>query len=266
MQDSRVLSVLEWLERFVYRHADRIVPVTDAFKRYMLEKGVDQKKIDVIKNGANLSLFTAAASSEVASLREELGIGNRFVAAYVGTHGMAHHLETLLEAADRLRDQPGIVFLMVGDGARKDDLVRLKEEMKLDNVIMLGQLPKDRMPAIWGLTDVSLVLLKKTPVFETVIPSKIFESMAMKRPIVLGVRGESQTIVEEAGSGVCIEPENADMLARTILDLSRNPEKCRRMGERGRAVVESVYNRSVLAQRYLDVIGNTIEKKKSSRS
>ena len=254
--DSKVLSVLEWLERFVYRNADEIVPVTDAFKAYMVNKGVDAGKIDVIKNGANLALFNS--SVDAGSLAQELGVEGKFVAAYVGTHGMAHHLETILQAADRLRDQPGIVFLMVGDGARRDELLRQKEEMGLDNVVMLEQMPKERMPEIWGLTDVSLVLLKKTPVFETVIPSKIFESMAMKRPVLLGVRGESQKIIEDSGAGICIEPENEEALAKAVLELFESPDRAEQMGENGRALVESTFNRAVLARKYLEIIEKTV--------
>ncbi len=254
--DSKVLKILEWLEAFVYRKADQIVPVTDAFKEYMVEKGVDSAKIDVIKNGANLALFTNFRDSK--GLSDELGLTGKFVAAYVGTHGMAHHLETILEAARRLRGNKNIVFLMVGDGARREELIKKRDKLKLDNVLMVDQLPKDRMPEVWALTDVSLVLLKKTPVFETVIPSKIFESMAMKCPIILGVRGESQKILEDSGSGVCIEPENDEALANAVLELKQNRKKAREMGENGRKLVESTFNRVVLAKRYLDIIEKTV--------
>ncbi len=257
MKDSWVLSVLERLEGFAYRKANEIVPVTHAFKEYMIGKGIDAAKIDVITNGANLALFTFSDDGGK-SLRQSLGLGNRFVAAYVGTHGMAHHLETVLEAAARLRDVPEIVFLMVGDGARKEALRQKKEEMGLDNVVMVDQLPKERMPEIWALTDASLVLLKKTPVFETVIPSKIFESMAMQRPIVLGVRGESQRIIEQSGAGICIEPESGEALAEAVLTLYRSPQLRSEMGEKGREAVEQHYNRAVLARRYLDVMNKTV--------
>ena len=257
MKDSWVLSVLERLEHFAYRKANEIVPVTHAFKEYMIGKGIEASKIDVITNGANLGLFTFSDDGGK-SMRELLGLGNRFVAAYVGTHGMAHHLETVLDAASRLRDVQDIVFLMVGDGAKKEALKRKKEEMGLDNVVMVDQLPKARMPEIWALTDVSLVLLKKTPVFETVIPSKIFESMAMRRPVVLGVRGESQKIIEQSGAGICIEPESGEALAEAVLKLYHSPALCKKMGEKGRLAVEQNYNREVLARRYLDVMNKTI--------
>ena len=128
---------------------------------------------------------------------------------------MAHHLETILEAAALIHNED-ILFIMVGDGAERDRLAAKRAEMGLNNVVMFDQLPKASMPALWSLTDVSLVLLKKSNLFKSVIPSKIFESMAMRVPIILGVEGEAQGIFEEAGAGICIEPENAERLAERV--------------------------------------------------
>jgi glycosyltransferase involved in cell wall biosynthesis len=132
---------------------------------------------------------------------------------------MAHHLETVLEAARELIDWKDIVFLLVGDGAERSRLVAMREEMKLQNVVMLDQQPKERMPDLWSLSSVSLVLLKRSDLFKTVIPSKIFESMAMEKPIIMGVEGESAELVMSSGGGICIEPENGKDLADQVLKL-----------------------------------------------
>ena len=252
VKNKLLIRFLSALERFAYRKADHIVPVTQAFRRYMLAKGVPAEKITVIRNGVDLAFFDSRASGE--ALRAELKLQGKFIASYVGTHGMAHGLETLLDAAQLLRDHPDIALLMVGDGAERERLAKLREERGLTNVVMLPQQPKERMPEIWALSDASLVLLKKMLLFETVIPSKIFESMAMEKPIVLGVGGEAKEIVEEARAGIVVEPENAAALATGILELAQDPQRVRALGAHGRAYVGANFERRVLARRYEAVL------------
>ena len=248
IKNKSIIRMLEYMELLIYRKSDHIIPVTDAFKRFIVKKGISADKITVIKNGVDLSFYRP----ELIVPEDELGcnLKNKFVASYVGTHGMAHHLETVLEAADILRGRKDIVFLLVGDGAEKSRLVKLKEERKLENVIMLDQLPKDKMPALWSLSDVSLVLLKKSDLFKTVIPSKIFESMAMKKPIVLGVEGEVKGMIEEADSGIVIEPENSQQLAEAVVLLKDNVDRYKAFSENGYKYVVDCYDRKKLAHNF----------------
>ena len=255
-----IIKILEWVERFAYRKADRIVPVTDAFKAYMLSKGIEADKIVVVKNGVDLTRYTPL--DETGSLAEELGVKGKFVVSYFGTHGMAHHLETILHAAQRLRTSKNVLFLMVGDGAERQALVRMRDTMALDNVMMLEQQPKSRMRELWALSNVSLVLLKKSDLFKTVIPSKIFESLAMAKPIILGVEGESAEIIQTAQAGICIEPEHAEDLAAGVLELSQQPEWCEKLGKNGRAYVVEHFDRTELARKLSCVI-ETVGRKES---
>ena len=252
IKSHTVIKMLEWVERFAYRKADRIVPVTDSFKAYMLEKGIEASKIAVVKNGVDLAQYRPVDGAPV--LAKELGLTGKFVVSYFGTHGMAHHLETIFDAARRLSHSPNIVFLMVGDGAERQMLVRMRDTMGLTNVMMLDQQPKSRMPEFWALSDVSLVLLKKSDLFKTVIPSKIFESLAMAKPIVLGVEGESADLLRAAQAGLCIEPEDADQLVTRVLELSRDTELCRRLGRNGRKFVMEQFDRIVLARKLASMI------------
>lgn len=246
-----IIRFLEYLEMFAYRKADRIVSVTEAFKNYMVSKGIDEQKIHVITNGVNLDFYQPVAKNQ--ALAAELGVSGKFVAAYVGTHGMAHHLETILAAA-RQCDNPDIVFLMVGDGAERQRLLSMKQELGLDNVVMVQQLPKEKMPALWSITDASLVLLKKSDLFKSVIPSKIFESMAMQCPIILGVEGEVKGIIEKAGSGICIEPESVVELLQAVSRLHNDAKLAAQMGESGRKYVSEYYDRAVLAKRFAELL------------
>ena len=252
IKNPAIIKMLEWIEQFAYRKADRIVPVTDSFKTYIQGKGIAAGKITVVKNGVDLAQFVPI--NGMSALAEELGIKGKFVVSYFGTHGMAHHLETIFHAARRLSSSKDIVFLMVGDGAERHALVRMRDKMALGNVIMLDQQPKSRMREFWALSDISLVLLKKSDLFKTVIPSKIFESLAMAKPIILGVEGESADLLQAAKAGICIEPEHADDLAARILELSQHPEQCRQLGRNGRQYVMEHFDRTVLARKLASVI------------
>ncbi len=267
INNKTVIHTLQYLEMFAYRNADQIIPVTDAFKKYMVNKGIDKEKIKVIKNGVDLTFYKDSPSLNLEILRVvqkdktdllEIDLTGKFVASYVGTHGMAHHLETVLEAANQLKDQPNIIFILVGDGAARNKLLEIKEKMHINNVIMLEQQPKNTMPLLWQVSDVSMVLLKKSALFKTVIPSKIFESLAMKKPIVLGVEGESQEIIEAAKAGICIEPENHQQLADAILHLYENPQLRKEYGENGKSYVATNFNRKLLAKKYLNILEKII--------
>ena len=247
MSASPATRFLEWLEGFAYRRADRIVSVTDSFVERIAAKCGRRDKVVVIKNGVDLDYFRWQESS---TLARELGLEGRFVAAYIGTHGMAHGLSTILHAAQRLRDRPDIVFLMVGDGADRARLLAEKEKLGLDNVLIVGQLPKSRMPEIWALSAVSLILLRNQPLFETVLPSKMFEAMGASRPIILGVRGESQQLLEASAAGICIEPENAQQLADAVSTLAGERSRGQALGLAGRRYVEQYFDRRKLAGRF----------------
>lgn len=252
VRNRLLIRVLSALERFAYRKCDHIVPVTEAFRRHIVACGIAPEKITVVRNGVDLALFGGDADAR--QLRASLGLEDKFVVSYVGTHGMAHGLETVLNAAAQLRSHTRIAFLLVGDGAERQRLLGLRDQLALSNVTMLEQQPKERMPEIWALSDASLVVLKKLPLFETVIPSKIFESMAMGRPIILGVAGEAREIVEEGEAGLSIEPESSASLCAAVLELANNPALGQRLGANGQRYVSAHFDRRVLARRFESVL------------
>lgn len=265
MKRSLPLRGLMWLVNFAYRKADRIVCVTDAFKTAIIAEGISADKIEVIKNGVDLEFFSPDRSvgpeaSRIPGLENTQG---KFVVSYVGTHGMAHGLDTVLEAAELLRDLPDVLVLLVGDGAERDHLVKQRDMMRLDNVVMLEQQPKTRMPAVWAVTDVSLVVLKDQPLFRTVIPSKIVESMAMQKPVILAVRGESEALVQESRAGVCVQPGSPVQLARAIRRLHGDPSERWQLGVAGRAYVQQFFDRQVLAAHYAGFLSALVEKRRA---
>lgn len=248
IQNKWLIRCLQSLAEFAYRKADHVVVVTDAFKDHLEGLGIESGKITVLKNGVDLTLFTAAPRDD--AVAASIGLGGRFLVSYVGTHGMAHGLETILEAAQILRDRDDIGFLLVGDGAARAELLASHAARGLTNVVMLGQLERSLMPSIWSASDACLVVLRDKPVFRTVIPSKIFEVMAMRKPIILGVAGESQEIVQKAGAGLCVAPENAQALAEAVVALCNNRTLAASLGSSGFDYVTKHHDRVNLARRY----------------
>src|SRR6185312_962511 len=184
------------------------------FRNNLVRRGIDPGRIDVVTNGVDLSRFSPRPRD--AALVAQLRLQGKFVAGYVGTLGMAHGLETILEAAARVRQWPDgerYRFVLLGEGARKQELVRRAADSRLDNVLFLDSVPKSEVARYWSLLDVSIIHLRRDPLFETVIPSKLFECMAMGIPILHGVAGESADIVNRHGVGLVFEPGNADQLA-----------------------------------------------------
>jgi hypothetical protein len=254
LKEGPVLSLLEGLEMFLYRRAGRIVAVTHAFKEALIGRGIDAGKIDVVTNGADLSRFAPRPKPQ--DLAARLGLTDAFVAGYVGTHGMAHGLDSLLDAAAILQPLPeasSIRILMLGHGARKSALVERAQSLGLTNVIFVDSVPKDQVADYWALLDVSIIHLKRDPLFTTVIPSKLFECMAMGLPVLHGVEGESAEIVEREGVGETFEPENAQALAEALKRLSREPETL--AGYRKNALAAAPrYDRSTQAALMLETL------------
>jgi glycosyltransferase involved in cell wall biosynthesis len=256
MRKGGVTGLLTWLEGLAYRNADRIVSVTDSFVPHIAARCQGAAKIDVVKNGVDLSLFKRGADAE--SVKREFGLEGRFVAAYVGTHGMAHGLDTVLDAAAALKHDSRIGFLMVGGGAEQARLAARVANEGLSNVKIIGQLPKARMPAIWAATDASLIVLKRSDTFLKVLPSKMFEAMAMEAPIVLGVEGEAKALLEAAGAGIAITPESAEALAAAVVCLRDDATLARSCGWQGAAFVREHFDRSRIARRYIDVLETVV--------
>lgn len=205
MKKSKAISLLEKIEKHLYKSATKIVVVTDSFKENIIQKGIDPKKIYVIKNGVYIDKFKPIPKD--LSVIEKLNLREKFVLAYFGTHGMAHRLDFILKCAKNIQD-PEIHILFIGDGAERENLMKLKEELSLTNVTMLYSVPKNEIQNFISIIDVALVTLKKSDTFKSVIPSKIFENAAMHKPIFLGVEGESKDLVENYNVGLCFEPEN----------------------------------------------------------
>ena len=251
MKKGRAVRFLEKVEMFMYRKADLIVPVTEAFRRNLVDRGVNDKKITVISNGANLAEFRPRPKD--AELVSELGLTGKFVFSYIGTHGMAHGLDFIVDNLAELNELD-VMFLFVGAGACKKAVVELAREKNIRNAIFLDPVPKEHVARYLSISDAALVPLKKSDTFKTVIPSKIFEAAAMGKPVLLGVDGQARLIVDEFSAGIFFEPENGKSFIEGVERLVHDAELYGRLQDGCQRLAEK-YDRSVLAKSMLEHLG-----------
>lgn len=253
------LRILESLEYRMYRSARQIVTVGDGYRDQLINRGVEPEKISVVTNGVDQELFVPCDRDN--RLRHRFGINGEFVCAYIGTIGMAAGLEVVLDAAHILKrkGRNDVKLMLVGDGANRQTLETTAKAQGLQNVIFTGRLNKSEIPRLLGSVDSCLVHLKRQPLFESVLPSKIFEAAGMQKPIILGVRGCAADVVRKAGAGICIEPENAEDLVAAIEKLAGDEPLRRRMGKSGYQYVCRNYDREKLSREYVRVIRQAVE-------
>jgi len=258
LRSPHAIRLLEAVETLLYRSAAGIVVVTRAFAEHIRARGIAADRIELIYNGIDPALFHP--SPRDAALLEKNGLTGKFLVAYVGTLGLAHGLATLIETAERLRDEKDILFLLIGDGADRERLEREIAERGLQNIRLLGLRPRAEIPAWLASIDCLLVMLRDLPVFETVIPSKFFEFLAQERPVIVAARGEIRRMAEEAKAALVIDPERADQLASAILEVREHPAEARTRARSGRLWVEEGFLRDELARRMERFLQRTVER------
>lgn len=254
-QRSLLHRLLGRIAGFLYRKSDRIVAVSPAFQDHLVAQwNVPRQKIAVVENGVEAELF---APSDQPELRSRLDAEGKFVVCYIGTLGLAHGLSTLIEAAAVLQtSQPDVLFLLAGEGAEKDAIRKQAARRGLSNLRFLDQQPRSEIPKLISGSDACLVLLRRSEVFKTVIPTKMLEFMSCSRPVILGVEGQAQRMMQAAGAGICIEPENAQQLVNAIVTLKNQPELARTLGRNGRHYILQNATRQATAARYLEILKN----------
>ncbi|MCP4905558.1 MAG: glycosyltransferase family 4 protein [bacterium] len=257
LNEGPILSTLEALEKWLYRSAAGVVVNTRTFRDHIMERGVAAEDIELIYNGIDPTLFRPRPKNEV--LLEEHGLANHFTVAYVGTLGLAHGLSLLIDVAGRLEQRTELRFVLIGDGADRAKLEAEVARRGLKNVVMLGLQPRAAMPEWIASIDLLLVMLRDLPVFETVIPSKIFEFLAQERPVVLAAKGEIRRMIEEAQGAIVIDPEVEDQLVAAIEHVMDAPERAARLAESGRRWVENGFIRDDLARRMASFLERVVE-------
>lgn len=254
MRESQILKLLDRLVMFLYRKANKIIVVTESFKPQIHACGAKNENIHIVKNGVHLYKFKQSERDQI--LIKKYKLENKFVVAYIGTHGMAHNLDFILDSAKEVKNS-NIHFLFIGDGAMKSRLVKKLKDLKLENVTMLDPIPKKSVPKHINIADVALIPLKKKDTFKKVLPSKIFENAAMGKPILLGVEGEAKEVVESFNAGVAFEPENKEDFLEKLDFLYQNTEAYKTF-QKGGQLLAKAFDREILANQIYTIFNEVV--------
>ena len=250
LKNEFLISLSEWLERFLYRHADRVIVNSPGFIGHVEARGAE--KVALIPNGSDPEMFNPRSTG--AAFREKHSLTDRFVVLYAGAHGMSNDLAVVLDAAALLKETESIRIVLLGSGKEKSRLVSEAQSRNLENVLFLPPVPKLEMREALAAADACLAILKPIEMYKTTYPNKVFDYMAAGRPVVLAIDGVIRQVVEKANAGVYVPPGDPEALAAAIRELAGNPEKCRNMGQNGRKMIETRFSRVELADKFTALV------------
>ena len=252
LKNPLLIIASRWLERFLYARATHLMVNSPAYRDYLINKGVPAAKISLIPNGVDPEMFDPDARGE--PIRGEWGLDGKFVVTYAGALALSYDIPTVLRAADRLRDQSHIHFLLVGDGKERANLESLAQQLRLPNVTFTGARPKAEMPKILAASDACIAILKDIPMFRTTYPNKVFDYMAAGRPTILAIDGVIRQVVEAAGGGIFVPPGDDAALSATVLSLYQDRQQAQVMGMAARAYVVVHFNRHQQALQFEELV------------
>ena len=245
-KNKKLLQLARRLESFLYKKADHIVVVTHGYKQRLIDLGIQEEKITVIPNGVNPNSLPSLKGTS--SVKHQYGIEDKFLVLYAGNIGAAQGLTTIISAAKKLKDDPSVVFMFIGEGVEKQILMEKATSLSLSNVLFIESKRKEELLDYYEAADVGIVSLKKHPLFEITIPSKVFDYMSMSTPILIGVNGEAKEIVEEHEAGFYFEPENGDDFVRVLKFAQSHPDKLKKISQHVKEKLLQSFNREIQAK------------------
>ncbi len=254
LKNKSFIRLAEWLEKFLYKKSWKIATATEGILEYMVRKGKDREDVFLLPNGVNTDTFSPLPKDE--DLLTKIGLEGKRVFMYAGALGYAQGLDSVLEAAQLLKDKlPEAHFLFVGDGQEREKLVKMKEDLALDNVTFYGAVPVSEMPKFFSIADFSVVSLRNIELFKGARPSKIFPAISSGVPVLYCGDGESAAILEEYHCGKIAPPENPDGIANAVSELVKiSEEEYRSMSENGRKLAIEQYSWISIVDEILDNI------------
>jgi len=250
LKNPILIRLSKLLESFLYAQADHILVNSPAYREYMLQRGISPQKVTLIPNGVEAGMFSGTG----AGIRDELGLNGKFVVIYAGALGQANDIPTLIRAAEILKTNEKIHFLILGDGKERANLEILAQAYKLNNMTFTGSRPKSEMPSFLAASDACVAILQDIPMFKTTYPNKVFDYMAAGKPVVLAIDGVIREVVEAANGGIFVPPGDAKVLSDAIQKLANDPNKAERMGKDARNYVTAHFDRRMQAQRFIELI------------
>lgn len=254
-----IIKTAFFIEKISYKNADKINVLTPAFKKVLIEKkGINSNKIIYIPNGADLDIFQPGPRDNW--VREKYNLQDKFVVTYLGAHGVANHLDSLLDVAKEFSDEENIMIVLIGDGMKKAELKKRAESENIKNILFVDSQPKHIIPDFCNASDICTAVLKKIDTFKTVYPNKVFDYMSCAKPILLGIDGVARELVEESGSGYYVDPEDAKEFADNIRKLQKDENLRIELGKNGYTFVQEHFSRKVLADKYINELEKVVKR------
>ena len=250
LQNKTLIRLSEWLERFLYQHADKVIVNSPGFIKHVTNRGAED--VTLIPNGADPTMFDPQARGM--AFREEHGLQDHFVVLYAGAHGLSNDLDVVLGAAELLQNDPSIMIVLLGSGKEKPHLLANAAERGLDNLLFLPPVSKLAMPEALAGADACLAILKPIEMYKTTYPNKVFDYMAAGRPVILAIDGVIKEVVEEADAGIPVPPGDPTAMASAIRMLANDPKKCQKLGNNGRNKVVTCFSRNDLAKKFIALL------------
>ena len=246
LKDPILIQASLALEKFLYRHADRLVINSPGFLSHVTERGA--RWVELIPNGANPEMFDPDCDGT--AFREAHSLDDNFIALYAGAHGLSNDLDVILNSAVKLKGQPEIKIVLVGDGKEKKNLQARAAQLNLTNIVFLPPVPKTEMAQTLAAANACIAILMPLDLYKTTYPNKVFDYMAAGRPILLLIDGVIRQVVDAAEAGIFVQPGDSDELARAIQALASDPARACQMGKNGRKYIENHFNRATIAEQF----------------
>ena len=260
-KNKKLLNLARKLENFLYKKADHIIVVTHGYKKRLIDLGINEEKITVIPNGVNPSSLNQLANHQENSVKQQYAIAGKFLVLYAGNIGAAQGLDTVISAAEQLRHDPSIVFMFIGEGVEKQTLMERASTLQLSNVIFVDSKKKEELANYYDAADIGIVSLKKHPLFEITIPSKVFDYMSMSIPVLIGVDGEAREIVEKHHAGFYFEPENPTDFIRALKHAQSKPDELNEIKRNVKQELLQSFNRETQAKELSEALTRLTNRK-----
>jgi glycosyltransferase involved in cell wall biosynthesis len=258
LRQPSLIRASEWLEGFLYRHADQVVVNSPGFNDHIRSRGV--KDFELVPNGSDTSIFNPQETGD--EFRSKHGLRGKFIVLYSGAHGISNDLAVVLNAANILENQDDILFVLLGDGKEKPSLQSFAKGLGLTNLIFLPPIPKTEMPRALSAADVCIAILKPIPLYATVYPNKVFDYMAAGKPVILAIEGVIREVIEAADSGIPIPPGDPAALAESVIYLADHPQERIEMGLKGRDYVKEHFDRPIQARKFGQIMEKMVNPSK----
>ncbi len=257
LKSRTLIFIARRLENYLYRHARHIVVNSPAYVDHLVNKGIAKEKISLISNGVDPDMFDP--SLDGASYKKQHQLDGKFIAVYAGAIGPANDIQTIVRAAEILKDDSDIHFVIAGDGKARHEIEQMVDQLKLTNVLLPGVIPKSEMATLLGASDVCMATLMNVPMFKTTYPNKVFDYMAAGRPTILGIDGVIREVIEQSNGGVFVPPGDPQQFAKAVCKLKDNPTTCQEMGSYARKFVKEHFNRKEHAQSFHALIARLLD-------